>query len=60
MNSASSSLCATHNLAPCHSKFAGEFGIGKTHLAQGRQGSGSQAYFSTFEGLFGASLTREQ
>ncbi|WP_217654480.1 hypothetical protein, partial [Pseudomonas asturiensis] len=32
------------------------FEIGKAHLAHGRLGSGGQAYFSTFEDLFGDSL----
>uniref|UniRef100_UPI001C30CD09 hypothetical protein n=1 Tax=Pseudomonas lundensis TaxID=86185 RepID=UPI001C30CD09 len=32
------------------------FEIGKAHLAHRRLGSGGQAYFSTFENLFGDSL----
>jgi hypothetical protein len=35
---------------------AGVFEIGKAHLAHRRLGSGGQAYFSTFENLFGDSL----
>ena len=42
--------------AACLLALAGVFEIGKAHLAHGRLGSGGQAYFSTFENLFGDSL----
>ncbi|WP_047294896.1 hypothetical protein, partial [Pseudomonas lundensis] len=34
--------------------------IGKAHLAHRRLGSGGQAYFSTFENLFGDSLYKKK
>ena len=43
-------------LAACLLAFAGVFEVGKAHLAHGWLGSGGQAYFSTFEDLFGDSL----
>ena len=42
--------------AACLLALAGVFEIGKAHLAHRRLGSGGQAYFSTFENLFGDSL----
>jgi hypothetical protein len=39
---------------------AGVFEIGKAHLAHRRLGSGGQAYFSTFENLFGDSLMKRK
>ncbi|WP_236502575.1 hypothetical protein, partial [Pseudomonas tremae] len=42
--------------AACLLALTGIFEIGKAHLAHGRLGSGGQAYFSTFEDLFGDSL----
>ncbi|NNA04844.1 hypothetical protein, partial [Pseudomonas lundensis] len=44
--------------AACLLALAGVFEIGKAHLAHRRLGSGGQAYFSTFENLFGDSLGR--
>ncbi|NNA05138.1 hypothetical protein, partial [Pseudomonas lundensis] len=41
--------------AACLLALAGVFEIGKAHLAHRRLGSGGQAYFSTFENLFGDS-----
>ncbi|WP_278449554.1 hypothetical protein, partial [Pseudomonas lundensis] len=44
--------------AACLLALAGVFEIGKAHLAHRRLGSGGQAYFSTFENLFGDSLAQ--
>ena len=44
------------DFAACLLALAGVFEIGKAHLAHRRLGSGGQAYFSTFENLFGDSL----
>lgn len=45
--------------AACLLALAGVFEIGKAHLAHRRLGSGGQAYFSTFENLFGDSLEED-